>query len=269
MHTNNPFRLRVPTVLLTFLLPLGADTSSITTQQAADILNELRQIRELLQNQGQGRLPEPQPEKIIRSKFNLKGSPMLGSKDAPLTIVEFTDYQCPFCQQFHETTFADLRKNYIETGKVRFFSRDMPLPTHRDALRAAEAARCAGEQHHFWEMREVLILNPNSLDMNHLVADATNLNIDSQAFRACIENDRYKESIQTDFEEATRVGVQGTPSFIVGYSTDDGVDGELIVGALPYSLFDLKLSKLQEGSQSTTEPRHDLIKLKQSSDPRQ
>src|SRR5882724_10858138 len=92
---------------LAFLMPLGAQESGITRQQADEILNELRQIRQLLERQGKS---QPQAEQITRVKLKLDGFAMLGSKDAPLTVVEFTDYQCPFCQRFHVTTFGELKK---------------------------------------------------------------------------------------------------------------------------------------------------------------
>ena len=108
----------------------------ITRQQADEILNELRQIRQLLEKQNKA--GEAEPAKPSRIKLDLRNSPMLGSKNAPLTIVEFTDYQCPFCQRFHTMVFGDLKKNYIDTGKVRFYSRDLPLDSlHPNATRAA------------------------------------------------------------------------------------------------------------------------------------
>src|SRR5689334_10303612 len=135
----------------------------ITKDQADEILNELRQIRQMLEKQGM-RLGI-MPEGGIKAKLNLAGYEMLGSKDAPLTVVEFTDYQCPFCQQFHKTTYVDLKKNYIDTGKVRFYSKDLPLDSiHPNAVRAAQAARCAAEQKQYWSLRELMSSNPDKLD---------------------------------------------------------------------------------------------------------
>ena len=232
---------------LVLLLPLGAPGATkdqgITREQADQILNELRQIRQLLEKQ-QAQAPRPQEEQATKTKLNLAGFAMLGSKEAPLTIVEFTDYQCPFCQRFHTTSFAELKKNYIDTGKVRFYSRDLPLDFHPDAMRAAEAARCAGDQGQFWQLRDVMGTNPNKLDMDSLVVDATDLKIDVKAFRACVESEKYKNAVQTDVLEAMKIGANGTPTFVVGKSTPDGVDGELVVGAQPYLMFDQKLKEL-------------------------
>ena len=232
---------------LALLLPLGAPGATkdqgITREQADEILKELRQIRQLLERQ-QAKAPQAQEEQVVKAKVNLEGFAMLGSKEAPLTIVEFTDYQCPFCQRFHTTAFPELKKNYIDTGKVRFYSRDMPLDFHPDAMRAAEAARCASDQGQFWQLRDVMGANPNKLDMDSLVADATDLKMDVKAFRACVESEKYKSAVQTDVMEAMKIGANGTPTFVVGKSTPNGVDGELMVGAQPYPMFEEKLQEL-------------------------
>ena len=238
---------RLAALPLALMLPLGAPGATkdqgITREQADEILKELRQIRQLLERQ-QAKAPQPQEEQVVKAKVNLEGFAMLGSKKAPLTIVEFTDYQCPFCQRFHTTSFVELKKNYIDTGKVRFYSRDMPLDFHPDAMRAAEAARCASDQGQFWQLRDVMGANPNKLDMDSLVADATDLKMDVKAFRACVESEKYKSAVQTDVMEAMKIGANGTPTFVVGKSTPDGVDGELMVGAQPYPMFDQKLQEL-------------------------
>ena len=107
-----------------------ADDPGITRQQADDILKELRSIRQMLD-----RFTQPQAPPVPQTgRMRLEGGYTLGSADAPVTIVGFTDYQCPFCRQFEQTTFAQIRKQYIDTGKVRFVIRDFPLPTHPDAM---------------------------------------------------------------------------------------------------------------------------------------
>jgi protein-disulfide isomerase len=233
------------TVLLA--LPLAAqsadDKKPMTRQQGEQILQELRQIRQLLEKQAKP--AGPQEEVPTKAKIaDLSGVAMLGSAAAPITIVEFTDYQCPYCQRFHVTTFAELKKAYIDTGKVRFFSKDMPLDFHPNAMRAAMAARCAGDQGKFWELRDTMAANPNSLDMEHIVGFATGLKMDAAALRLCIDSDKYKERVQTDVLDAMKLGANGTPTFIVGKSVGNGVDGELVVGAMPFQMFDLKLKEL-------------------------
>jgi protein-disulfide isomerase len=232
---------------LALWMPLGAQQPAqpqdqgITRQQADQILNELRQIRQLLEKQQAGKAQEP-----TRATLNLEGGQMLGSKDAPLTMVEYTDYQCPFCRQFHTTVFNELKKNFIDTGKVRFYSRDLPLDTlHPNAIRAAEAARCAADQGQFWTMRNVMGANPDKLDLDHLTGFATDLKLDPLVFRNCVQSEKYKSAVQADVAEAMKVGAQATPSFVIGKSTADGVDGELVVGAMPYASFEQKLKQLE------------------------
>jgi protein-disulfide isomerase len=225
-------------------LPLAGQVpkdEGITHQQAEQILDELRQIRHLLEQQ-QSKAEAPDKEDTPkRAKLTLQAVQMLGNKDAPLTMVEFTDFQCPFCKQFYTSTFAELKKNYIDTGKMRFYSRDLPLDFHPDAMRAAEAGRCAAEQGQFWKMRDLMAANPDKLDTENLVADAGDLKLDVRAFRVCVEGEKTKEAVQTDVLEAMKIGADGTPSFVVGKSTPEGVDGELIVGAMPYETFDRAL----------------------------
>jgi protein-disulfide isomerase len=216
----------------------------ITRQQADQILQELRQIRQLLERQ-QARPAQPQEEAPTKAKIaDLSGVSMLGNKTAPLTIVEYTDYQCPFCQRFHVSAFPELKSQYIDTGKVRFFSKDMPLDFHANAMRAAQAARCAAEQNKFWELRDVMGQNPDKLDIDHIAGFADALKIDGKALRACVESGKYKEPVQADVLEAMKIGATGTPTFIVGKSSGEGVDGELVLGALPFAEFDRKLKEL-------------------------
>jgi protein-disulfide isomerase len=212
----------------------------ITRQQAEEILQELRQIRQLLERQQQQLAGPP-----VKIKMNLEGAEMLGSKNAPVTMVEFTDYQCPFCQSFHTQTFGELKKNFIDTGKVRFYSRDLPLDSmHPDAMRAAEAGRCAAAQGQFWALRDVMGHHPDKLNLESLLADAEFLKLDVTAFRVCVVSEKYKNEIQADMMEAMRIGADGTPAFVVGKSTAEGIEGDLVVGAQPYSTFDLKLRSL-------------------------
>jgi protein-disulfide isomerase len=238
--------------LAALLLPLTAAdkdakkkdaNATITREQADEILDELRQIRQLLEKQTAGK-PSGPPEPT-RARLHMEGAPMLGSKDAPVTMVEFSDYQCPFCQRFHLQVYGELKKDFIDTGKVRFYSRDLPIDQlHPNATRAAQAARCAGDQGQFWALRDIMSAHPENLDLPSLIADASVVKINPDTFRSCVEGGKYKEAVKGDLLEAMKIGADGTPSFVVGKSTPDGVDGELIVGAQPYSLFQDKFKSL-------------------------
>ena len=214
----------------------------ITRDQANQILQELRQIRQLLERQQQQQ-PAGPPAKI---KLNLEGLPMLGARNAPLTVVEFPDYQCPYCRQFHLQTFPDLKKKLIDTGKIRFFSRDLPIDSlHPNAMRAAQAGRCANDQGQFWAMRDLMGDNPDKLDLANLLGYAEALKLDVTVFRSCVTSEKYKPDVEADLLEAMRIGADGTPAFVVGRSTAEGVEGDMLVGAQPYNNFDLKLRSLE------------------------
>src|SRR5262249_20248047 len=203
---------------LALVLPLSAQQNNaaqqnngITREMGKQILNELRQIRMLLEKQNKPNQPPPEPA-AARAKMVLDGVPMIGDKNAPITIVEFTDYQCPFCQRFHVTTFPELKKKYVDTGKARFFSRDMPLiELHSNAMRAAQASRCAGEQNQYWTLREWMSANPDKLGLDQIMNFASGLKLNADALRGCIESEKYKAPVQADVMEAMRIGATGTP----------------------------------------------------------
>jgi protein-disulfide isomerase len=220
----------------------------ITKDQADAILSELRQIRQLLEKQqGAGSqaagTPVPEPAQKVNMTLS-KGMYSLGRDDAPLTLIEFADYQCPFCGRFHSDTFADLKKNYIDTGKVRFVSRDLPLSFHPNALNAAEAARCAGEQGKFWEMRDKLIANAEDLSKPAILKYAQALSLDMGKFSPCLEKEAHKDEIQKDLADASSAQISGTPTFVLGKTTNDNFSGTVIAGAQPYSVFQVAIQNL-------------------------
>jgi protein-disulfide isomerase len=219
-----------------------SEEPGITRQQAEDILNELREIRKLLEK-GAG----PSASALIGAdgKVHMKidGSPALGSKAAPLTMVEFTDYQCGFCQRFHKVTFPEIRKKYIDTGKVRFVSRDLPLSFHSNASRAAEAARCAGDQNRFWEMRDQFVTNAENLSPGDIEGYARDLKLDMSAFKSCVDGGKYAEAVKSDAAMASLLRINGTPAFVIGKTTPEGVEGTILTGALPLDAFEAQLDE--------------------------
>lgn len=222
------------------LAGLWAQEPGITRQQADAILNELRQIRLLLERV----VGPPETGAPARAVLRVPHEAWLGDKNAPLSMVEFTDYQCSFCRRFHMVTFPELRSKYIETGRLRFASRDLPLEFHSDAFRAAEAARCAGDQGQFWPMRDLLVSNAARLSEEDLLAYGQRLKLDVGALKACLESGKHRAAIRQDILEAVSLGVNGTPSFVIGRSTEQGVEGELLVGAQPLAVFEAKLKEL-------------------------
>ncbi len=228
--------------------PPPVPPASMTVQQQnEEILKELRAIRMLLEKLTTPQQPSSPPLPTSGRVTNLKGY-ALGSADAPLTMVEFTDLQCPFCRQFMLTSFDQIKKNWIDTGKLRYITRDFPLDFHAQAMPAARAARCAGEQGKFWEMRMTLMRNANLLTSEYIARTAADLKLDAMPFAACLGSTRHDAEIAADMQEGTKLGVGGTPTFIMGRTTAAAVEGPMLVGALPYVQFDAKLKELLAGT---------------------
>jgi protein-disulfide isomerase len=160
-----------------------------------------------------------------------------GRPDAPVTIVEFTDYQCPFCKRFEAETWPQLKRNYVDTGKVRFIVRDLPLEFHDSALPAAEAAHCAGEQGKFWPMHDALIAKGSDLSAGGLQTQAGRLALDLPRFQACVAQHRYAKDILRNAALANSLGLEGTPAFVIGRVHDGELSGVSGMGAQPYENF--------------------------------
>ncbi len=173
----------------------------------------------------------------------------LGSASAPLTLVEFTDYECPLCRAFHDETFSKLKTKYIDTGKMRFVSRDQPLPEyHPHAMDAAHAARCAGDHGKFWEMRDALIAHSENLSRAEILEYAGRLQLDSEEFRSCLAAKKYQAHIDKDIADAVSLNLRGTPTFVLGRASDKSIDGVVLVGAQPYDVFETAIERLLKSS---------------------
>jgi len=217
----------------------------MTQQQGDAILKELQQIRQLLERlvKATPARTAPNPAPPAKVKVNTGHSYSLGRGDAPITMVEFTDYQCPYCMRFHTTVFEDLKKNYVDTGKLRFISHDLPLGFYANAMGAARAGRCAGEQGKFWELRNLLINSSKDLSPEAINKYAQGVGLDMTAFRACFDSDKYKDEIQKDVAEANALGITGTPTFVIGRTAPDKIEGPRFVGAMPYAFFEARLKE--------------------------
>jgi len=213
---------------------LKGDVEKIKAELAA-IREDLKLIRQHL---SQGR-PQPTQPGSAGASVSIAGNLILGKKGAPVTMIEFSDYQCPFCKRFFETALPTLKAEYIETGKVRYVFRDFPLDQiHPHARKAAEAAHCAGDQGKYWEMHDLLFQNQQALQVESLKTHARSLRLNGAAFDSCLDRDTYAAEVQKDFEDGVAAGVRGTPSFFIGKTrSDDTVQGVYLSGALPTPVF--------------------------------
>lgn len=153
-----------------------------------------------------------------------------GDKNAPVEIIEFSDFQCPFCGRFYSDTLPQIQKEYIDTGKVKLVYRDFPLSSiHPQATPAAEAAECAKEQGKFWEYHDKLFQNQASLSTASYKQWAADLKLNTQQFNDCVDKRKYQSEVTKDYQDGQAAGVSGTPSFFV--------NGINIRGAQPFSAF--------------------------------
>ncbi|MDO8633884.1 MAG: DsbA family protein [archaeon] len=155
--------------------------------------------------------------------------PFVGSKTAPVVMEEFSDLECPFCERFHDQAWPLLKKEFVDTGKVRFIYRDLPLSFHKNAYTAALAAQCAHEQGKFWEMHYQLFANQQNLGETVYKKLAQELGLNSQQFNECLDTEKYSPEVQDDILVSQDKGVSGTPTFFI--------NGKILVGAQPYDNF--------------------------------
>lgn len=194
----------------------------------------------------------PQPEKGIAS---VDGDPVLGNADAPVTIIEFSDYECPFCKRHFDETLPQLVKEYVDTGKVKIVYRDFPLSFHDPmATKEAVAANCAREQggdKKYFEFHDEIfkrtISNGNGLNDEKIQTIAKDLGLNTSKFTSCLSNQAQADEVKKDLADAAKAGGTGTPTFIIGKSTSNGeIDGDLVVGAQPFAAFQAIIDPLLE-----------------------
>jgi len=216
------------------------------------IMAELREIRALLEKMAQNQAT-PIAAQTAPVTLPLRGGPALGSDTAPLTMVEFIDYQCPLCKQYMDTVFPQIKKNFIDTGKVRYLSRNYPLlQLHPFATKAAQAALCAAEQNKFWEMRAALFANNTALAPDDLLKYARNLGLDMGKFTTSLNTDKFQPIITIDVMDVNAIGMIGTPTFVLGTTAGkDSLTGGKIVGALPYVTFEAEINNALAACQGT------------------
>src|SRR5205085_1085250 len=225
-----------------------ARADGITSEQAQQILDELKAIRKTLETRPLAPAqPSPQVPAPVDDRVSMAFPPggfSVGKESAPLVLVEYTDYQCPFCQRYHNDSFAQIKANFIDTGKIRYVSRDFPLPFHENARRSATAARCAAEQGKFWELRHTMIVNASQLQADKLGGYAQSASLDVPKFQACVDSDKFKAAIDKDIAEGSAAGVNGTPSFVLGRIENGKLQGVRMVGAMPYAQFEAKIQDM-------------------------
>jgi protein-disulfide isomerase len=179
--------------------------------------------------------PNATPTPLPKVNIDMGKLPILGDNKAKVTMIEFGDFQCPFCKQYFDQTAQQVMDTYVKPGKVKFAYRYYPLVTiHPNAQKSAEAAACANDQGKFWDMHDLLFKNQDTW-ANQAAADAENsfvdyagqVGIDTNQFRNCLDTNQDKALVDADVAAGNRIGVSGTPTFVI--------NGNIIVGAVPFS----------------------------------
>lgn len=182
--------------------------------------------------------PPPQPQQPS-NPATVDDDPSMGEDDAPLTLIEFTDYQCPYCSRHYTQTYSQIKENYVSTGKVKYVIRDYPLSFHPHAQITAEATECADDQKKFWEMHDKIFATQANWSQTPDVKDllkqyASELKLNTTTFNTCLDSGTHKAEVQKDLADGAASGVGGTPGFWL--VSKDG-KSQYINGAMPYATF--------------------------------
>ena len=180
------------------------------------------------------------------------GNNVMGEANASYAIIEFTDYQCPFCKRHSTQVLPQIKKELIDTGKVKYALRDYPLGFHQQAKGAAVAANCAGQQGKYWEMHEVLFENQRGLKDSLYIETAQSLGLDATAFTQCINNPANSKAVDADMAYGNTLGVTGTPKFFVGKVKGKSiVNVQVISGAQAYGAFSGAIERLSKNKSNS------------------
>jgi protein-disulfide isomerase len=232
-------------VLVTLAPSMGAAQTAAVDDQVKKDIEALKEGQKAIQKELEEikRLLQARPaaaDALPREPVSIANEPVKGDTTAKVAVIEFSDYQCPFCARYSKDTLSQIRSDYVETGKVRYVFRDLPLPFHKQAFKAAEAAHCGGEQGKFWEMHDVLFQNQTALSPEQLPVHAKSVGLDEAKFQQCLDSGRFADAIKKDIADAGSVGIGGTPTFLIGVVQPS--DGRVkvvkkLVGAKPYEEF--------------------------------
>jgi protein-disulfide isomerase len=188
---------------------------------------------------------------------DVRGEVFRGSEGARVAVIEYGDFECPFCAQYERETFPQILRDYVQTGKVRYMYRDLPLAMHTHAMAAARASHCAGEEGKYWEMHDALFVNHTDLAEPHLSELAGLLGLDAGKFSACLASDKFTSEIQASIAQADKLGLSATPAFVIGALDKEGNTVSIdkrIVGAVPYENFKTDLDGLLASLQPAKQP---------------
>jgi len=186
--------------------------------------------------------------KSVDASLDISGNPAIGVKNAAIVLVEFGDFQCPFCRHHLQNAMKHIKAEYVDSGELLYVFYDFSYDEkHPYAFDAARAARCSAEQGKYWEMRSYLYANQKALTPIFLESHAEKIRLDKAQFNLCLSSGKYAQDVSRDYELGKSLGIRGTPTFFLGRVKDNGIDVDLfrrIDGAQPYSVFDREIQAL-------------------------
>lgn len=240
-ETNPPVTAKVPPfvwmllILVAFGLGLGAGYMVWAQPQQTRALAAEQKVATLERSAAEGtsaaatQQANTGSQKVTRYDIPINDNAILGKTDAPITIIEFSDYQCPYCQSWNKQTWSQIKAKYGD--KVRFIYMDFPLENiHPEAVPAAEAADCAGEQDRYYDFHDLLFSGSKALGSDTYQAYAEQLGLKIDQFKQCVSDRKYQKEVESDLSFASNLGVRSTPTFFI--------NGLALVGAQPFDVFD-------------------------------
>jgi protein-disulfide isomerase len=271
-------RWRVPAVVGSMLLGLASPAVAQSQPDLETITRELASLREAQQNMAkdveairtllqQAMGPRPTPAAAGAAMpaagappLKIAGRPSKGNPRAQLTMIEYSDYECPYCSQYVAQVYPQIERDYIKTNKVQYVFKNLPIEQlHQNAFKAHVAAACAGDQQRYWEMHDRLFQNQRNQTLDRFVELAVMLKLDPVAFRSCVESTKHDAVIREDVAEAQAGGVRGTPVFVFGFTDAKGqalTPVRVIVGAQSFEVFKQTIdAMLAEATTATAQPR--------------
>ncbi len=219
---------RIISGVLASLLIISVFTGGFGTGSSKNQPSQIAQGQQQVQPQNLPSANQPAAQ-VLDMKDLTDDDAVKGDSKAPVTIVEWSDFQCPFCVRFYQQTLGQIEDAYIKTGKVKFIYRDYPLGFHENAQKAAESAECAGEQGKFWEMHDKLFEDGVSGGVDSFKQFAADLGLDATKFNDCLDNGAMASEVKKDLDDGTKAGIRGTPGFVI--------NGKLVSGAQPFESF--------------------------------
>jgi protein-disulfide isomerase len=214
---------------------LKREIDALKAQQAA-MQKDLDAIKAFLQQL----IRQPQEAKLVDASVAIAGEPAKGSASAKVTLVEVSDYHCPFCRRHMQMTQPQIDTEYISTGKIQYVFIDYPIEQlHPEAFKAHEAANCAGDQGKYWEMHARLFAQPTR-DLGLLLSQAPSLGLDGGKLRACLDSNKYAKPVRDSVERMEQLGIDSTPTFLLGVTPAAGQPMRIVKvvkGAVPFTEF--------------------------------